>query len=192
MHVRIRTVNGVVSRHAAALRIVVLLAVALGAVAPARGYLFTRIADTNTPIPGGTGNFTSFDPSSVPGPQSTFVTFRGFGADGQEGIYTGRAPNVITRIADRNTVMPVPGGPVTFQSFGAPSAGFGPIFFHASGGGTGGIFRADGTALTAVDSAPTSTTFFGRPGATSNNVSYLRNGVVMSSRNGGAPTTETF
>ena len=181
MHVRSSTVNGVVSRHAAALRIVVLLAVALGAVAPARGYLFTRIADTNTPIPGGTGNFTGFDRESVPGPSNTAVTFRGFGASGQEGIYTGNQPSAITRIADRHTVMPIAGAPVTFQSFSAPSGGaFGPIHFQASGGGTSGIFRAAGTTLSAVDTASTASVLFGRASATGNAVAYLRNGVVYS------------
>jgi hypothetical protein len=43
-----------------------------------------RVADTNTAIPGGTGNFTGFSGLSVSG---NMVAFTGTGANGQSGIY---------------------------------------------------------------------------------------------------------
>ena len=49
-----------------------------------------RIADTATPIPGGTGNFTSFlrrGPPIAPAIDGTSVAFFGAGSGGQQGIY---------------------------------------------------------------------------------------------------------
>jgi hypothetical protein len=46
----------------------------------------TPVALVGTPIPGGTGNFTGFDPDS-PSHRDGIVAFRGFGPSGQEGIY---------------------------------------------------------------------------------------------------------
>src|SRR3954468_16779649 len=53
--------------------------------------VLVKIADTSTPIPGGTGNFTSFlAPVSNRGavPYDPFeIAFRGDGASGQKGVY---------------------------------------------------------------------------------------------------------
>ncbi len=49
-------------------------------------FTFTKIADTTTPIPGGTGNLTGFDgPPSIDGGD---VAFRGVGSSLQLGIYS--------------------------------------------------------------------------------------------------------
>jgi hypothetical protein len=63
------------------------------------------VADTNTAIPGGTGNFTDF--SRFPSLDGGNVAFRGSGSSGQEGIYTdiGGSLNVML-----DTTTPYPGG----------------------------------------------------------------------------------
>ena len=48
-------------------------------------FTFTKIADTNTSIPGGTGNFTLFE---VPSLDDGIVEFTGFDSHGQTGFYT--------------------------------------------------------------------------------------------------------
>ena len=63
---------------------------------------FLRIADLNTLIPSGSGNFTGFGSPSLDGGN---VAFQGFGS-GQSGIYTDI--DGLDVVADRNT--PIPGG----------------------------------------------------------------------------------
>jgi hypothetical protein len=80
--------------------------------APARAAVrtFTKIADTGTAIPGGTGNFTS-----LTNPQVSLgdVVFGGNGSGGQRGIYRfnplALPPTPYSVIVDGNTVLP-PGG----------------------------------------------------------------------------------
>lgn len=48
-------------------------------------FTFTKIADTNTSIPGGTGNFTLFGAPSL---ETGTVTFTDFGPSGQTGFYS--------------------------------------------------------------------------------------------------------
>jgi hypothetical protein len=97
-----------------------------------------RIADTNTPIPGATGNFTGFGiPSST--------SFAASGA-GVAGVYRFRgmfdfpiANPTILKLADTNTL--VPGGVGSFTGFDTPSYDF---YFHATGAqGQEGIYRGN-------------------------------------------------
>jgi hypothetical protein len=150
-----------------------------------RAQSFVRVADTMTPIPGGAGAFTSFDPSVVAAsffPVTREVSFRAFGA-GQEGIYCFDGAG-LSRIADRNTA--VPGATGTFETFDAPS-GVGGVMFRAAGASRHGIYfvNASGVAQ-AVDSAPISQGSYGRvsKGYSLSANAYLRNGQVVS--NGGA------
>src|SRR5690349_18389007 len=78
------------------------------------GYTFTKIADTATPIPGGTGSFSAFqfDSATI---KDRDVVFVGVGANGQMGIYLARGAQ-LTVVADLRTL--VPGGSSTFTSFG--------------------------------------------------------------------------
>src|SRR5688572_7167986 len=95
-----------------------------------------KIADTSTPIPNGTGNFTLFDHAPIVSIDG--VAFRGLGA-GQEGIYAG-GQSSIQRFADRNTIMPGTSSP--FATFGSPSGVGGSIVFNGSNTTRAGIYEA--------------------------------------------------
>jgi len=80
--------------------------------------VFTRIngvlgvvATTATPIPGGTGNFASFEGTSISNGHAAFI---GIGSNGQTGVYASSAAGLV-RVADRNTQMP--GTTSNFSSF---------------------------------------------------------------------------
>jgi hypothetical protein len=70
----------------------------------------SRIADLNTAIPGGEGNFTSFTPDLTHPPSPCIsgsnVVFIGTGSSGQQGIYVAIPPGPPQRIADTSTVVP--------------------------------------------------------------------------------------
>src|SRR4051812_39555992 len=65
---------------------------------------FQKIVDTNTPIPGGTGNFSSLTHAQVP---QNNVVFAGNGASNQRGIYRfNPATSALSTVVDQNTVLP--------------------------------------------------------------------------------------
>jgi hypothetical protein len=84
----------------------------------------TPIADTNTEIPGGSGNFTRFMPQPppitpiAPSISGHYVAFFGAGGEGQEGVYladvANPTPPPIMPVADGNTTIP---GGHNFQFF---------------------------------------------------------------------------
>lgn len=88
----------------------------------------TAIADRQTPIPDGIGNFSFFGgPASIDGDT---VVFSASGFDPrQEGIYSSRK-GVLRKIADLNTT--VPGGTSSFFFFGAPVVDQGTVAFTAT------------------------------------------------------------
>jgi len=93
------------------------------------------IADTNTAIPGGVGNFITLVNPSISG---TDVAFLSFGSPLGEGIYAHLADELIL-IADTNT--PVPGGIGNITTVGSdPVIDGDRIAFHASGVGQKGIY----------------------------------------------------
>ena len=69
------------------------------------------VADINTPIPEGVGNFTFFD-NRFPNVDDGQVVFVGSGSNGQIGIYLAD-DNGITKVADRNTLQPGSNSPFT-------------------------------------------------------------------------------
>jgi len=75
----------------------------------------SRVADTNTAIPSGTGRFTAF---SDPTAQGGRMAFQGSGANGQSGIYLA-TNGTIFRVANTSTVIPAGSG--TFSALGSPS-----------------------------------------------------------------------
>jgi hypothetical protein len=83
----------------------------------------TPIADTNTEVPGGSGNFTSFVPFIPVDPciSGNYAVFFGAGIEGQQGIYlvdiSMPQPPPIIPVADGNTA--IPGGAGNFQFFSA-------------------------------------------------------------------------
>ncbi|CAN0523241.1 unnamed protein product, partial [Scytosiphon promiscuus] len=69
----------------------------------AQSFDVTPVADKNTMIPGGTGNFTSFLPPVPIGGDD--VAFLGRGSSDQEGIYTSIG-GTLAVVADLNTIIP--------------------------------------------------------------------------------------
>jgi hypothetical protein len=107
------------------------------------------VADLNTGIPGGVGNFTGFNnPVSLGGGD---VAFFGFGSGGQSGIYT-FIGGTLAVAADLNTG--IPGGVGNFTGFNNPvSLGGGDVaFFGLGSGGQSGIYTfIGGTLAVAAD-----------------------------------------
>ncbi|MBX9582836.1 MAG: hypothetical protein K2X87_21220 [Gemmataceae bacterium] len=108
------------------------------------GGLLTVVADSDTPVPGGTGNFFAFGGPSVADGVVTFVGMDGRG--GPLGIYTWEA-GALSVLADTNT--PVPGGVGTFSGFGFEVSvdGRNVAFFGVDSAGTGGIYADLGGGL---------------------------------------------
>ncbi|WP_239005404.1 PEP-CTERM sorting domain-containing protein [Gloeothece citriformis] len=75
---------------------------------------FTKIADTNTLIPDGNGNFTGFGVGSAVIYNNT-IGFIGSG-ENQTGIYMSTSPGFLTKVADTNT--PIPNDTTNFTGFG--------------------------------------------------------------------------
>ncbi|GJM15644.1 MAG: hypothetical protein DHS20C13_09710 [Thermodesulfobacteriota bacterium] len=96
------------------------------------------VANTSTPIPGGSGNFTSFfNPVSLGG----IVAFRGSGSGGQTGIYA-LIGGILVSVVDSNT--PIPGGSGNFTGIGNPVSlsSLDIAFFGLGSGGQEGVYKA--------------------------------------------------
>ena len=108
---------------------------------------------TSTPIPGGTGNFTSVGAPSLSG---TGVAFYGTGSGGQTGIYEG-FPAAPIKVADLNTAIPNGTGMFTaFTVNGLPSSpaisGNNVAFFGSGSQGQQGIYsRINSTLIRVAD-----------------------------------------
>jgi len=74
---------------------------------------FIKVADTNTPVPGGTGAFQSFSTVSYDGSMLAFVAT---GSEMEHGVYKTLPEGPPIKVADLNTV--VPGGLGNFLDFG--------------------------------------------------------------------------
>ena len=111
-----------------------------------KGSVLSRVADLNTRIPGGSGNFTVFS-GFLPPPTGGNVVFQGFGSSGQQGIYLFNG-SALSRVADLNT--PVPGGG-TFAGFFQPTLSGSNVAFVGHGSsGQRGIYLFNGSALSRV------------------------------------------
>jgi hypothetical protein len=97
------------------------------------GGVLAVVADENTPIPNGTGNFTGFSDFGFPGISidGSQVAFRGTGSDNQAGIYLWDGLS-LSVIADVNT--PLPGGGSNFSWFGAVALDDGNVAFRGDSG----------------------------------------------------------
>ncbi len=91
------------------------------------GVVFTKVADTTTLIPDGTGSFTSLGNPSIDNGRVVFV---GNGAGGQTGIYEYYGGKLTMRV---NQSTPMPGGTGGFTKFDAPSLEGTDIAFQAEG-----------------------------------------------------------
>jgi hypothetical protein len=112
------------------------------------GGVVSVAADTHTPVPGGTGDFTSLNDVATSG---GFVAFRGMGTV-DDGVYTNYGGS-LHRVADTHTL--VPGGLGTFQGFGADLAfDHGHTAFYGGGAnGMPGIYTDTTGTLSKVISA---------------------------------------
>ncbi len=111
----------------------------------------TKIADTNTPMPGYDGNFVSFQ-SFIEWSdfvEGDFVVFRGTIDATHQGIYLHDGINLLL-VAD--TTMRPPANSVTYSQFKATHIDNGAVIFNASTGSSGGLYRYEnGIIETLVD-----------------------------------------
>jgi len=117
--------------------------------AGAEAFTFTKVADSSTPVPGGSGNFAgfNFEPSLDRGN----VAFQGSGSSfGQQGIYTDIGGLGV--VADTSTA--IPGGSGNFVSTNRPSLDGGDVAFKGFGSigtsGDHGIYTDIGGSLMKV------------------------------------------
>src|SRR5262245_32422177 len=96
------------------------VALMLAPMAPAQ--TFTKIVDTLTPIPGGSGTFIAFASNGVSPNQVAAnggnVIFPGAGSGGQQGFYSSTSQG-LTRIVDTSTSIPNGTGTFTVRRAGA-------------------------------------------------------------------------
>jgi PEP-CTERM motif len=149
--------------------------------ANAASFTFTKIADTNTAIPGGTGNFIDFG-NGAPSLDNGNVAFWGAGTGQQQGIYT-NVGGILNVVADRNTAIPGGTGSFTDSSFRLfPSLDNGNVAFSTSNLTTGqrGIYTNVGGVLnvvvdtnTAIPGGIGNFTFLNLPSLSNGNVAFL-------------------
>jgi len=152
--------------------------------APVQASVLSRVADQNTAIPNGTGNFTSFGGPLLSGAN---VAFFADGSSGQEGFYLFNG-SALSRVADLNTT--IPNGTGNFTGFGLLALSGGNVTFHGVGSsGQGGIYLFNGSALsrvadknTAIPNGTGNFTGFGVPVLSGGNVAFF---AVGSSGQGG-------
>jgi hypothetical protein len=116
-----------------------------------------KVADTNTAIPGGTGNFVAIPPNPIR-IVGDWVAFISKGGNAQQGVYlfsiAAIPPNPI-RVADKSTI--IPGSAVAFAVFnsvafdGANVAFSGGSFGDISLGGVYKVLGAQGAPLKVAD-----------------------------------------
>ena len=139
------------------------------------GSALSRVADKNTAIPNGTGNFTSFGGPLLSGAN---VAFFADGSSGQEGFYLFNG-SALSRVADLNTT--IPNGTGNFTGFGLLALSGGNVTFHGVGSsGQGGIYLFNGSALsrvadknTAIPNGTGNFTGFGDPVLSGGNVAFF-------------------
>jgi hypothetical protein len=111
-------------------------ALASGAAIAGDSFSFTRLIDGNTPIPGGTGNFTHSGPPSISGDSFMFL---GYGSSSQAGAYSySLTSGSLTRLASSG--MPVPGGGALFGQFRGFSANTGSAAWVEGGQQFEGVY----------------------------------------------------
>jgi len=116
------------------------------------GTTLSKIADKNTAIPGGTGNFTGLIGPYVDG---TDVVFKGQGSAFQEGVYLDDG-TALTVLVDTTTA--IPGGSGNFVAFfSGPAIDNGLVAFNGLGASNQrGIFFTDGSTISKVANQDTS------------------------------------
>lgn len=106
------------------------------------------IANSSTPIPGGSGTFDNFSSPSVNAYGAAFFASRTGNPPVGVGLYLSRN-GALSILA--NTQTPVPGMGGTFSAFGAPEISGTSVAFHAQGTtGSDGIYLASGGSVSVV------------------------------------------
>ncbi len=100
------------------------------------GTALSKVVDLNTPIPGGSGNFTGFFDNAISG---TNVVFLGSGVGGQRGIYLFNG-TTLSKVVDLNT--PIPGGSGNFTGLSTAGVSDDNIAFVGSGVNQYGYYLA--------------------------------------------------
>ncbi len=117
---------------------------AAGQAALAQPWSFTKIVDTDTPVPNGFGTFNIGDAFQSVAVYGDHVAFRGRNVQGRVGVYEWRG-GVGRAIADQTTM--VPRGTGVFENFRDVNATSRGSTFFGVGPGNSGLFYDDGTAL---------------------------------------------
>ena len=116
----------------------------IASLAGAQSFDLRKVADLNTPIPGGSGNFTGFDRPSISGDS---VAFAGTGVICQGIFFFNGA--TLDKVADLNT--PIPGGSGGFTGFKSWGVSGGNVAFWGLGvSGQQGIYLFNGHTLIRV------------------------------------------
>ena len=132
--------------------LLLMLFVSATAQSNAGGVTFVDVADANTPIPQGTGNFTTFGLPSING---NYIAFDGMGSGGQDGIYTWSQAGGLQRVTDNGLSTP-------FGSFLPPTVSSnGTAAFQAD---TSGIYTGVGGGSSVTTVASASSIVPGNPG----------------------------
>jgi hypothetical protein len=106
------------------------------------------VANSSTPIPGGSGAFNNFSSPSVSDYGVAFFASRTGSPPAGVGLYLSR--NGALKVL-ANTQTPVPNAGGTFSAFGAPALGGSSVAFHAIGtNGSQGIYLSDGGSVSVV------------------------------------------
>jgi hypothetical protein len=141
----------------------------------------TKIADQNTPIPGGIGKFEYLGQLSVSG-SNIAIAGGTYGHDAQSGIYITKGINgALTKFADTNT--PIPSGTGSFKWVGYPSiSGNNIAFVGGDASHKAGIYANTGENRTFIKIADTNTPvpsgigsfkWVGYPSISGNNITFL-------------------
>jgi hypothetical protein len=146
--------------------------------------ILSKVVDTNTPIPGGSGNFENlFFPPSISGGEVAFFGGAFYSYPPQQGIYVDRN-GALHKVADLNT--PIPGGTGNFWEFGGYglplSISGGEVAFIGKGEMVAeeGIYVGNGTLRKVADlntplpGVSSSFGYFGPPSISGGNVAFLR------------------
>ena len=98
-----------------------------------------RLADTSSPMPSGSGNFTSFSAVSI---SDTDVAFLGNGSGGQQGIYAATAQSELFKVIDLHDT--IAGKAIASLNFSRAGLFGDPITFQATfTDGSQGIYTMD-------------------------------------------------
>jgi hypothetical protein len=120
---------------------------------------FTKVADTSTAVPGGSGTFTDFGAPSL---NNGAVAFQGYGgpSDTLPGIFTGTAGGPVSAVADTNTTAP--GDTSKFSSFEQPSidAAGNVAYVGVLADGNQGVYARAGGTLGLIADTHTATPGF--------------------------------